>query len=112
MKFILFLTIPLYLLDQLTKAWIVKTIEVDYGYIRVTPFFNLTHIRNEGLGVFDAVREAIAVGEAADIPVVITDLRRLRDSNTVYSFFWRIFIKPFGNATASTLPTADTSPRL
>ena len=42
--------------------------------------------------------------EAADIPVVITDLRQLRDSNTVYSFFWRIFIKPFGNTTASTLP--------
>lgn len=42
--------------------------------------------------------------EAADIPVVITDLRQLRDSNTVYSFFWRLFIKPFGNTTASTLP--------
>jgi phosphatidylserine/phosphatidylglycerophosphate/cardiolipin synthase-like enzyme len=42
--------------------------------------------------------------EAAGIPVVITDLRQLRDSNTVYSFFWRIFIKPFGNTTASTLP--------
>lgn len=42
--------------------------------------------------------------EAAGIPVVITDLRQLRDSNPVYSFFWRIFIKPFGNTTASTLP--------
>ncbi|XOV82844.1 MAG: phospholipase D-like domain-containing protein [bacterium] len=42
--------------------------------------------------------------EAAGIPVVITDLRELRDSNTVYSFFWRTLIKPFGNTTASTLP--------
>lgn len=49
MKYILFLTIPLYLLDQLTKAWIVKTIELNYGFIKVTPFFNLTHIRNEGV---------------------------------------------------------------
>lgn len=42
--------------------------------------------------------------ESAGIRVVVTDLRQLRDSNTVYSFFWRIFIKPFGNRTASTLP--------
>jgi phosphatidylserine/phosphatidylglycerophosphate/cardiolipin synthase-like enzyme len=40
----------------------------------------------------------------AGIRVVITDLRKLRDSNTVYSFFWRLFIKPFGNKKATTLP--------
>src|SRR5260370_36271217 len=28
-----------------------------------------SHIRNEGTGVFDAVKEAIAVGERAGIPV-------------------------------------------
>ncbi|MGI9243446.1 MAG: signal peptidase II [Verrucomicrobiales bacterium] len=49
MKYILLLTIPLYVLDQLTKAWVVKTIELNYGHIRVTSFFNLTHIRNEGV---------------------------------------------------------------
>lgn len=42
--------------------------------------------------------------KAAGIRVVITDLRQLRDSNTVYSFFWRIFVKPFGNKVATTLP--------
>ncbi|MFT7221948.1 MAG: phosphatidylserine/phosphatidylglycerophosphate/cardiolipin synthase-like enzyme [Candidatus Azotimanducaceae bacterium] len=40
----------------------------------------------------------------AGIRVVVTDVRKLRDSNAVYSFFWRILAKPFGNATASTLP--------
>lgn len=40
----------------------------------------------------------------AGVRVVVTDLHKLRDSNTVYSFFWRIFAKPFGNAPASTLP--------
>jgi N-acyl-D-amino-acid deacylase len=34
-----------------------------------------THIRDEGLGVFDSVREAIAVGEAAGLPVDILHLK-------------------------------------
>lgn len=40
----------------------------------------------------------------AGIRVVVTDVRKLRDSNAVYSFFWRILAKPFGNAPARTLP--------
>ena len=34
-----------------------------------------THIRNEGLGVFDAVREAIEIGERAGVPVDIIHLK-------------------------------------
>ena len=34
-----------------------------------------THIRNEGTGVFDAVKEAIAVGERAGVPVDIIHLK-------------------------------------
>lgn len=34
-----------------------------------------THIRNEGLGVFDAVREAIEIGERAKLPVDIIHLK-------------------------------------
>jgi len=34
-----------------------------------------THIRNEGLGVFDSVREAIEVGERAGVPVDIIHLK-------------------------------------
>lgn len=42
--------------------------------------------------------------EAAGIPVTLTDLTRLRDSNPVYSTFWRLFIQPFGNSTGELLP--------
>ncbi|MGI9287480.1 MAG: phospholipase D-like domain-containing protein [Pseudomonadales bacterium] len=41
----------------------------------------------------------------AGIQVVITDLEQLKDSNAVYSFFWRLFIKPFGTSSANTLPS-------
>ena len=34
-----------------------------------------SHIRNEGTGVFDSVKEAIAIGERADIPVDIIHLK-------------------------------------
>jgi phosphatidylserine/phosphatidylglycerophosphate/cardiolipin synthase-like enzyme len=34
---------------------------------------------------------------AAGIQVVTTDLDQLRDSNAVYSFFWRLLVRPFGN---------------
>lgn len=39
--------------------------------------------------------------EAAGIQVVMTDLRKLRDSNPIYSSFWRTFIQWFGNNTAN-----------
>jgi len=45
--------------------------------------------------------------EQAGVRVVVTDLRKLRDSNAIYSFFWRILAKPFGNAAASTLPNSN-----
>ncbi len=34
-----------------------------------------THIRNEGLGVFDSVKEAIAIGERAGVPVDVIHLK-------------------------------------
>ncbi|MCH8492719.1 MAG: phospholipase D-like domain-containing protein [Idiomarina sp.] len=40
---------------------------------------------------------------AAGIPVTLTDHTSLRDSNPLYSGFWRIFVRPFGNRTADTL---------
>lgn len=42
--------------------------------------------------------------EAAGIPVTLTDLTRLRDSNPAYSAIWRLFIKPFGNGKGELLP--------
>lgn len=40
----------------------------------------------------------------AGISVVITDLDSLRDSNFLYSPFWRLFIRPFGNNKGGLLP--------
>jgi phosphatidylserine/phosphatidylglycerophosphate/cardiolipin synthase-like enzyme len=40
----------------------------------------------------------------AGIQVVLTRLERLRDSNPLYSSFWRLFIRPFGNGRIGTLP--------
>lgn len=40
----------------------------------------------------------------AGIPVVPTDLRKLRDSNPVYSLFWRIFFQWSGSAKDGLLP--------
>ncbi|RUO30824.1 phospholipase [Aliidiomarina sedimenti] len=42
--------------------------------------------------------------EEAGIPVVLTDLTRLRDSNPLYSALWRPLIQPFGNSEGDTLP--------
>lgn len=42
--------------------------------------------------------------EAAGIPVTLTDLTRLRDSNPAYSAIWRLFIQPFGNGKGELLP--------
>ncbi len=33
----------------------------------------------------------------AGIAVIISDIDQLRDSNPIYSFFWRLFVRPFGN---------------
>jgi phosphatidylserine/phosphatidylglycerophosphate/cardiolipin synthase-like enzyme len=42
--------------------------------------------------------------QAENIQVTYTNLERLRDSNPIYSSFWRPFIKPFGNSPGSLLP--------
>lgn len=40
----------------------------------------------------------------AGIPVVLTDLARLQDSNPTWSGVWRLLIRPFGNAPGQLLP--------
>ena len=49
----------------------------------VAPYGGLysTHIRNEGLGIFASVNEAIAVGERAGIPVDIIHIKIADESN-------------------------------
>ena len=58
MKLLLYLTLPLYLLDQVTKAWILKRFP-EYPspeFIEVIPdFFNLVRVHNTGMafGMFN-----------------------------------------------------------
>ncbi|HEV8417762.1 MAG TPA: signal peptidase II, partial [Candidatus Udaeobacter sp.] len=48
MRFILFLSLPLYALDQLTKQWVQRSIS-PYEALSVVPdFFNLVNVPNTG----------------------------------------------------------------
>src|SRR5258705_10390068 len=48
MKFILFLSLPLYALDQLTKHWVMRSIGPYDARIVVPDFFNLVNVPNTG----------------------------------------------------------------
>jgi signal peptidase II len=49
-KNILFLavTVPVIILDQLTKAWILATLRLHEGFPVIDGFFNIVHVRNPG----------------------------------------------------------------
>ncbi len=49
-KYILFLavTVPVIILDQLTKAWILTTLRLHEGFPVIDGFFNIIHVRNPG----------------------------------------------------------------
>ena len=48
MRFILFLTLPLYALDQLTKHWVLRSINPYDARIVVPDFFHLVNVTNTG----------------------------------------------------------------
>ena len=48
MKLILFLSLPLYALDQLTKWWILHSIDPDEPRVIVPNFFHLVQVTNTG----------------------------------------------------------------
>jgi signal peptidase II len=48
MKFILSLSLPLYVLDQLTKHWVLRSISPYDARIVVPDFFNLVNVTNTG----------------------------------------------------------------
>ena len=48
MKFILFLTLPLYALDQLTKWLVLRSIPFDEFRVIIPEFFALVHVTNTG----------------------------------------------------------------
>src|SRR5207237_9075996 len=48
MKFILFLSLPLYALDQLTKQMVLRFISPDEPRVLVSDFFSLVYVTNNG----------------------------------------------------------------
>ena len=48
MRFILFLTFPLYALDQVTKQWVLRSISLYDARSVVPDFFNLVNVPNTG----------------------------------------------------------------
>jgi signal peptidase II len=48
MRFIVFLSLPLYALDQLTKQWVLRSISPYDARIIVPDFFNLVNVPNTG----------------------------------------------------------------
>ena len=48
MRFILFLSLPLYALDQLTKHWVLRSVSPYVARSVVPDFFNLVNVTNTG----------------------------------------------------------------
>lgn len=48
MKYLLWLTLPLYILDQITKWLVIRNIELYDGFPVIPGFFNLVHVTNTG----------------------------------------------------------------
>jgi signal peptidase II len=48
MKYILFISLPLYALDRITKYWVLHSIDPDQPVVVVPDFFHLVNITNTG----------------------------------------------------------------
>ena len=78
MKFILFLSLPLYALDQLTKWWVLQHITPDNPRIIIPEFFALFFITNDGaaFGTFKGNNLFFIVLSCAALVFVLTLLLR------------------------------------
>lgn len=48
MKWLLFLSLPLYVLDQLSKRWILRNVDPESPRIIVRGYFDIVHVTNTG----------------------------------------------------------------
>ena len=83
MKFILFLSLPLYALDQLTKQWVLRSISPYDARIVVPDFFNLVNVTNTGaaFGSFRGNNTFFVVISVVALVVVTVLLVRPRRSD-------------------------------
>ena len=82
-KFILFLSLPLYALDQLTKQWILRSISPYDARIVVRDFFNLVNVTNTGaaFGSFKGNNTLFVIISIVALVVVTVLLVRPRRSD-------------------------------
>ena len=83
MKFILFLSLPLYALDQLTKQWVLRSISPYDARAVVPDFFNLVNVTNTGaaFGSFRGNNTFFVVISVVALVVVTVLLVRPRRSD-------------------------------
>jgi signal peptidase II len=83
MRFILFLSFPLYALDQLTKHWVLRSISPYDARIVVPDFFHLVNVTNDGaaFGAFKGNNTLFVVISLAALVVVTILLLRPRRSD-------------------------------
>jgi len=83
MRFILFLTLPLYALDQLTKHWVLRSINPYDARIVVPDFFHLVNVTNTGaaFGSFRGNNSFFIVISVIALVVVTILLVRRRPSD-------------------------------
>jgi signal peptidase II len=85
MKYIFFLSLPLYALDQITKSIVLVSINPEHPYNVVPGFFDIVHITNTG-AAFGSFKNNnnffIGLSILALLFVVILLLRRHRTSDT------------------------------
>jgi signal peptidase II len=83
MRFILFLTLPLYALDQVTKQWVLRSISPYEARNVVPDFFNLVNVPNTGaaFGSFKGNNTFFVVISVIALVVVTILLARPRRSD-------------------------------
>ena len=83
MKFILFLSLPLYALDQLTKQWVLRSLSPYDARIVMPDFFNLVNVTNTGaaFGSFRGNNTFFVVISVVALVVVTVLLVRPRRSD-------------------------------
>jgi signal peptidase II len=78
-RFILFLSLPLYALDQFTKQLILRSISPDEARVVIPDFFNLVNVTNTG-AAFGSFRNNntffIVISSVALVVVLVLLLRR------------------------------------
>ena len=79
-KFILFLSLPLYAVDQLTKQLVLRSISLFEAYIIVPDFFTLVNVTNTGaaFGSFRGNNTFFIIISSVALVVVATLLARRR----------------------------------